>query len=528
MSKPSVIIDLVLHFFDYITYFIEIFNTTKLHFFSILWYNSALDFIIGSFVKAIIMKKQSRSKKLEKTTRRLDRFSIPFLVVGFFIFFSLLVASIITAKEPTEQIEEVREPMTVKAVKFGSLQAEEKAVGTVKNRSSITLVAQSNGSVEKIMVKQGQHVARGTVLLQQSSTYSGSNAPFLQREIAQKNYELANSSYDSTIRQTELARQQAEVQRDNAIQLRGISRDSIKETENIINLSENIIKKIEDDIQAERSANNDPSVIQALNQQLLTFSSSLNQTRSSLRSLELQSTDNGPQKELVDIQYKITLNSLELQESSVKLQKEIAKLNLDLAKVAEESTRIVSPISGRIEVVYPKIGEFLSAGSPTFIIKGEYDLAIEVLLAGRVASLIDKDQPIMIAMPSVGSGGQDLLLAIDHISSAPTNGSLFQLNSTIPKVYSPLLYEGQTLAVSLPVRMSGQEKLLPLDAVFVTNTQSFVFTEFNETARSTPVVTGEIVGQNIEILEGLEPGQTVILDRRAVDGQRIKIEFNSR
>ena len=70
--------------------------------------------------------------------------------------------------------------------------------------------------------------------------------------------------------------------------------------------------------------------------------------------------------------------------------------------------------------------------------------------------------------------------------------------------------------------MSGDTvQFIPLDAVFVTNTDRFVYVLEDGQAVKRSVTTGDIISSTVEITSGLLPSDVVILNRQVTNGQAV-------
>lgn len=442
-------------------------------------------------------------------------------IISLILLMTVGVTAALTATQPvTDQVSESA-PLAVSGFVFGQVNPREEAVGTIKNQTTLTLVAQTSGPVSRILVGEGSLVNQGTQILQQDSAYNAGQAAFVSLDIARKNQELAQVSLESTRTQVELSRTQADLNKDNASQLRDISRQSVSETKSMISLIETIVAQIEQDIRTEQEGANNPVTIQNLRQALTGPKASLNQARQQLRSLEYQVDEDSPGAQLSGVAHDLAMEATALQLSTATIQAEIAALNLRSAQIMAAASRVSSPLSGRVERILVRPGQFVNPGTPVAIIKGEPKLMLEVLVSGRLAGQINQEELAVITL-----GENQVSLTISHLSSAPTAGNLHEVLIEVPANYQSQIFENMTVAVLLPLfQFSPVEGhgFIPLDSVFVTNTERFVFVVEDGLARKRLVETGQIVGSSIELKTGLVEGDVVLLDRRVMDGQRVEV-----
>lgn len=433
--------------------------------------------------------------------------------------FALLVATVLAVGffPKAEVVKEIKavEPLPVKAIRFGDDQISADTTATLKNKSTITLVAQSAGPVKSINSDLGDTVWRGTNILQLETAYAAGNVAAVQRQIAQKSYQLASESLKNTVDTVSLIRSQADQVRENTEELRKISAASIDETKALISNLEAQLNDFQTLLDGATTVTEETTYRGSV----ISTQNFLNSSRASLRNLEYQVNTDNPPTDLANIQKDIIYKTTEIQLKSAEIQKQIAYLNLQAARIAEAATRVDSPIEGKVEKIFVEVGQYVSPGTPVAVITGEKDLQLSVLLSGELAQRIDMQQPLIA---DLGNGLESF--DISYVSSVPVNGGLYELLADIPDGEANLVPEGSVVDVNLPlfnVSLIGANYMVPLDSVFITNNDSFVFVAQDGKAVKKSVVVGEIVGSNIEIISGLSPRDVVILDRRVIDGDAV-------
>ena len=434
------------------------------------------------------------------------------------LFLLLLVGSVFlkNGQEPEAEPEIV--PLEVSITSFGEGPLTEETIGVIKNLNTITLVAQTAGPVNLVKTIEGSSVQKGELLLTQETAYNAGSAPAVQKQIASKNFQLAEESLKNTVDSVSISRSQADKSRENTEELRKISEKSIDETKSLIGLSEKQVEYLEDQIE---SAPNEATKNQ-LRGSLSAVLASLNGARSQLRNLEYQTNTDNPPTKLADLSKDMVYKSTELQLKSAEIQKDIAWLSLKSARIMEAATRVSAPFAGTIEKVYVQPGEYVTPGTPVAVLRGEPKLCLVMTVAGKTAGRIDDAQTITVKL----NAETTLALPINHVSAAPVAGQLYEVLAIIPAEYEKQIYENQSVSVKLPlyqISQVGGNFFVPLDSVFVTSTRRFVFTAVDNKAVQKTVETGEIIGDTIEIISGLEAGDQVILDRRVIDQQAIAI-----
>lgn len=473
--------------------------------------------------KKNILKNQtflSASKRFNRITRSHQPFwkkhQLKVVAATLLVFSGLAIAAQLTQAQPEPETEqETPQPRAVKVYQLTDNQISQTVPATIKNLNSITLVAQSAGPVSKVYYREGAWVTQGTLLVSQSTSYSGGNAQAVSRQVAAKNLELSQTSLDNTVESVSKNRELADLNRDNTEELRKITDQSIGETEEVADLLNTQVENLEDQI--EQTTNETTRL--ALEAQLIPLQTSLNQVNQSLRQLHYQTNEDQPPTKIADISKDLVYLSTELQLKSAELSRDIAALNLKAAQIAESTTRVVAPFAGRVEKIYVEPGTYVSPGTPVAKISGEARLCLVANVSGIVATQINE-----AGQATFEIDGTTYTASINHVSSTPVAGNLFEVLVALPDWYTNLTYENQGIEVSLPLRTSAQTEtqFVPLDAVFVTNTSRFVYVLEDGKAAKRIVDTGSIVGENIEIISGLAADDTLIIDRSVDENELVE------
>ena len=64
---------------------------------------------------------------------------------------------------------------------------------------------------------------------------------------------------------------------------------------------------------------------------------------------------------------------------------------------------------------------------------------------------------------------------------------------------------------------------IPIDSVFQAQDQSVVHVADKGVVKSKTVQLGQVMGQFVEIIQGLSNGDQVILNRNVIDGDKVKV-----
>lgn len=428
-----------------------------------------------------------------------------------------------TVKPSTEEAPAVAKDVTVFEVgQAPTLTVEAK----VEKSGVIKLVAQTAGVVQQIKTKEGDAAKRGSSLFILSSNYQGANAPALTRKLSQVNYQYLLDTHQAQVdlihRSQEIARR-GETQ---ASELRSINRQSIDDTKGIITINEQILSSLDDQIKQLEVTNvngsNDAALLQA-RQGRAGILSGLANLRASLRATEYLNNNDEEAAQIAVLSRDNTLQQLDLQEKALNLGQDIAHLNLRLAQINESLMYPASPITGTVERIHVKVGQSVAPGTLLATIKGDKNTATAVVMVSRsVAETVSRLEPSYAV-----AGDQRLAVLPRSISDEPTDGALHSIIYTLPESIGSLVSNDSFVEMELPmsaVPAGSEDRLfIPLDAIYQSQNKASVNIIDGQKAKNIDLVLGEVTGQYVEVISGINPGDRVIINRNVVAGELVNV-----
>lgn len=435
----------------------------------------------------------------------------------------IIISNVIS--RPKEIAEETKLPTkNVEVYTIGespevTVQAQVEKSGVVK------IVSLGAGVVQSINVEVGQEVDRGTTIVSMSTNYQGGNIFSAQRQLAQVQYKNVLDTFDTQkdliSKQKELASKSDE----NADRLREISNQSLEASRSLINLNNDTLTTLEAQ-QAELEATNvgdanDAAILQTkqLRSQL---ASGNNQLESALRASEFSGASDKPPAEISNLTKDITIKQLEIQEKALSLNKEVSRLSVVLASINEAIMFPSSPFWGVIERIYVKEGEVLSPGMPIAQIKGDLTSLIAIaFLSKEMADGISRAKTSTLRI-----GENTYEAAPFYVSAEATDGGLYSASFSIPAEFSDQVQDKGYIAVDVPLdfpKTGGAVPFIPIDSVFQTQDQAYVYLSKDGRAQSRRLVLGQVLGRFVEVQNGLSEKDQVILNRNVIQGDPVKI-----
>lgn len=466
-------------------------------------------------------------EKTQKTISKILKFIEDRPLTIFLFLLAILFVLIATGnflRKPEEEIKPEPKAIQVETFTIGtaprvSYQAKIEKAGVVN------IVSQTAGIVSKIKVREGDIVLRGQNLLSLSQNYLGDNAASAQRQLAGIQHkhilETFDLSHEAIAKQREIAHKTDE----NADKLRDIADDSLGETKSLVELNNDILSDLDETISQLEATNtggvNDDLILQT-KQLKSQFLAGNNQAKNALRQAEFNTRSDEPQAKLFDLQKDLTLKQLELQEKSLELSRETSALQFKLAQVNESLFAPASPFEGKVERVHVKVGEAIQPGTPLITLSGSNSAITAVayvpLETAHRVSLVE-DSTLFI-------GDQIYESTPAFVSNEATNGQLYSIIYTVPPEYALALTDQSFIEIETPIGIPDTGSVIPfipIDAIFQTQDETFVFIVENSKAVGRKVSLGSVTGSFVEIIEGLSTSDQVILNRNVIDGDKIEV-----
>jgi len=189
------------------------------------------------------------------------------------------------------------------------------------------------------------------------------------------------------------------------------------------------------------------------------------------------------------------------------LQSEIDQLKAEttLFEIRKMKMDIKVPFSGTISSKLISSGSYVTTGTAIATVYSTNDLLLEFQVTERLSNLVSKGKAIEVRFPSLNKQHSGFIESINPALQAETNS----LTVRAKLKNSQNIYIGSTADVLIERRKINSIKV-PTSAIVGNNNTSNVFIVKNGLALSVKVSTGFRTAFDIEIIEGLSIGDTVI------------------
>jgi len=208
---------------------------------------------------------------------------------------------------------------------------------------------------------------------------------------------------------------------------------------------------------------------------------------------------------------------------------EVAKANLERTETMLGFARITAPFSGTVTRRFVDPGAFIPAATSGSAAQNAALMTLMDFTRVRVQVAVPEPE-----VPLVRSG-LPVKVTVDELPNRVLEGEVsrfaYALDETTKTMLSEIeipnpkgeLRPGMFATVRIVVEQKNDALLIPVEALVVEKVKSSVFAVADGKAKKVPVKTGFNDGSSVEILEGLRPGEPVILAGKQTlnDGQPV-------
>ncbi len=391
----------------------------------------------------------------------------------------------------------------------------------------INIIAQTQGIVQNVAVKEGDNVQRGANLVSLSTNYQGGNAAVLSKQLAQVQFQNVSDTYDKQKDIIQKQRDLANANSDNTQKLREISHDNLNDINSLINLNQDIVNTLNVNLKNLEDTNiagaND-ALILATKEQISSFQSAVTQLNAQSRGLDFSTNTDNPPTKIADTTKDMVSKQLDIAEKALELSKKVAQIQLSLAEVNAALMFPSSPAAGVVQKVNVHVGQSVTPGTSLMTIYSPKGSVTAVAKVPRtVAQTVSKLENSILLI-----GDEVVNEMPDFVSTQATDGQLYSIIYQIPANLEEKVTDLGFINVEIPLGQSDTNSVvpfIPLDSIFQTQEQAFVYVVQGDKADSKKVELGQVLGGDVEIKSGLSEGDQIILNRNIVAGDHIKIEI---
>lgn len=231
-------------------------------------------------------------------------------------------------------------------------------------------------------------------------------------------------------------------------------------------------------------------------------------------------------KTVEELELRLLVAENELQEAQDARDTSISQLKqleaaLDLAQSQLDDTVLTSPIKATVVKQISEIGETTAPGYPVLVL-GQLDtLEVEVGIPDRLIDHVKKGEEVKVFVYGLEKEINGIITNIDSTADIETRtfGVKIEIDNSEGDIKP-----GMIANVIMPQKEMNSI-MLPIDAVTddVEGSFVFVYDEDEQTVEKRIVQAGEVYQDKIQILEGLENGESVVFQGQygLLDGEKV-------
>ena len=201
--------------------------------------------------------------------------------------------------------------------------------------------------------------------------------------------------------------------------------------------------------------------------------------------------------DLSDQEYEQYVNRV----TSSRLQYESAKLAYDRQM---EYSRVTAPINGKVESCDIEVHDRVSQSSQLCVIAGEGEKRVSFYVTERMKDNISEGDELTIMKN--GSSYQAYISEISSMVDSATG--LFKVKAELKN--TDAIATGSTVKLNLITEKTEQAMLIPVDAIYYSGGNAYVYLCKDGKAVQTPIEVGIYDSENAEVLSGLNMDDIVV------------------
>lgn len=472
------------------------------------------------------MKKQSKNIWYKSIGSKAGRAVESYPLTSFAIALALVVGLIFAGslwRAPKKEATTNTPSKKVQLYQIGTTPSV-KYQGQVEKSGVTTIVALAGGIVQQTKVTAGTKVSRGQTLVTLSQNYQGGNAAALASQIAAKQYELTETTYNTQLESIRKQRDLADQNKANSEKLREMSADSASDTQSVLNLNNDIMDSLQKSIDA---LSVDPvgnaTTILSTKQYLAQFKASSLQLQAGLRSADYQANKDNPPTQLANTQHDLLMKQYDIQEKSLSISRDISALSVKIAGINASMFYPGAPYAGVIQRVFVHPGQFVAPGTPLVTMSGVANQTADITVAVSegIAQRISRLEKSHIRI-----GDKTIDVLPTFISSEAISGNQHIITYHISGIDVAGLTDKSFVDVELPLgnpdTIESVSPSIPIDSVYQTEKTATIFIVQDGKAISREVELGAVLGDYVQINKGLSTGDKLILSRSVQDGDPVE------
>lgn len=380
--------------------------------------------------------------------------------------------------EEEELQEEKYIPVEVSEVNYTNLSNTTIISGNVHADKDVMIMSTMPGKVKTIKVKDGDRVNKGDVLF----TLDGKD---IQKQIDQTKiaYDMAKVNYNMSQDQANL------------------TQDSYERTKE---LTETVLNNARENLE---------------NTKKLYEAGAVSKSQLDQAEIALEQQETQMQAQLDQAKMSASDDVSEL--SSIQLKQ--AELAYKQACDALDNTVITSPMAGIVNGRSIEVGSIASNAQPSMSIVNMDNVYVKVQVVDGLINKLKQGQEVNLIIPAISS--EYISTAIDNISSIPDPRTQLYPIKIYLENKTATIKPGMFASVEIPLEEKSDVLSVPSESIIIEDEKSIVYIVEDGKAVEKEVDTGLDTGIKVEVLNGLNEKDMVIIKGQdyVKDGETVKV-----
>jgi HlyD family secretion protein len=400
------------------------------------------------------------------------------------------------------------------------------ATGSVRSNQTATLLWQTGGTIDRVLVKKGQQVKAGTEMANLLQTSLSQNIILAQADLisAQSNLDKilnnaeARANAELTLAQAKQALDDAEKESRSKLYQRAGSNTIDISRANLI-LAEENVNQAEEAYNKVAGRSNDDAIYAAALSQLAKARQERDRAQYNLYYVE------GLPSPLAIEEMDAKLSQAQAKLKAAKTEWERIKDGPDDRDITSAQARIAAaqatlnlahlsaPFDATVTEVDIQPGDQISAGTRAFRLDDLSRLLVDVQVSEVDINRVQIGQPVTLTFDAI-QAQEYTAVVVDIASVGTTTSGAVYFNVTIELVGADSqIKSGMTAAVNIAVTQLENVLVVPNQAVRVVNGQRVVYVLQNETPVAVNITLGASSNTQSEVIAGsLKEGDPIVLN----------------
>ncbi|MFC0560212.1 efflux RND transporter periplasmic adaptor subunit [Halalkalibacter alkalisediminis] len=409
-----------------------------------------------------------------------------FLLVCMFVLIGCNSQTSETVSGNEEEAEAPTHPVEISEVTRGVLSNELKLSGNVMAGKHMPVLPMLSGEVKKVLVKNGDTVKRGDVLIEIDATDVDLNIAQARAglEAARANLNSSKSIREQSIKQAELQLNQAREVHDMVV--------------NAESSSDVLLDEVPEELQA---------VFGSLLGSNMPTQQDVNQAKSAVKQAEM------------GLEQAKSTGQIEAAEASVKQ----AEISVQMAEQQKTHAVVMAPISGQITGFNTVVGELVSPQAPLMQLVQMDEPIVQINVTESMLPNIKMDQSVVVYINSFNQRYEGKIKYISLLPGEQTRSYPVEIELTDPE---DNLRVGMLAEVIIDTAIANEQVLVSVAAVLEENDESFIFvtSDGEKVERRTVEISSETT-EWFAIESGVSEGEFMVVRgiHQLYDGALINI-----